>query len=482
MQRFFHKASLAALASLCIYGSYATFWNIFVYATDTGWVRIAAAAAAAVALLWFLWRQRDRLETLLTRAGDRLAGISWTRWLLIVLPLALGARVIWFLAFPAEPHSDGLTYLEFADSLLAGEYGNEVRKAYWPPGFPLTLTPFVAVIADYKHAAFAHDLVFTVFFIAYFSALCRQLLTDGSAKLVLLIACLWPELATITTAMKEYQVTVFLAGAAFHYLRATTGRPSPAARRGWHALASGLLIGAGALTQPGTALLIGVLAIALIILAQGLKRTAIAIGAAVIGMVLVISPWTVRNYLVLDAFVPISTTSGSVLYRANHDLANAGFLKLDVPYWELGEVAQSARLAADARAWIAENPGKFAELVIRKQLNFLGRHAAGLYWSVRHEPLVSDAVYGGMRLVLALFSLALYGLIAVRIAAGRWHGSFPYILFTAGAFTYLLLVDSLFEAGGRHFVPLVALLLPVAFGRRRPDEPAGLVERRSPVL
>ncbi len=463
-QRFWSTASHAVLALLAVYGLYASLWAIVGRAIGANTFSAIGTAVATAAILLALWRMRAWLEQALDRAGQALTVIPWSRWLLIVLVGGIAARLIWFVIFPAEPVSDGRTYLRLAEGLLSGTYGTASARAHWPPGLPLGLMPAVALFGPTKEAAVAHNMLLTVVFLAYTAGIARRVLTEGSARLVLLVALVWPALVTHGgLASKEFQVTALLVGATYHYLRvATGGRDEP---RWWiHAWVGGVLIGLAALTQTGMMLVLAIMAIAWIALGQGLLRSGTAIALSLFGFMLVMAPWTLRNYAVFDEFVLVSTNSGSVAYRANHDLANGGYLSLDVPYGELGEVEQSRQLRRDAHAWIADNPDKFARLAVLKQLNLLGEHGSGLYATLRHAPIVSDQTYAVLRMAVVALGGALYALIAVRSAALRWHGSLSFPIFLTGAWTYVFLVHSLYEAGDRHLLQLVALMLIFAVG------------------
>lgn len=124
----------------------------------------------------------------------------------------------------------------------------------------------------------------------------------------------------IYPALLEYQgmlmgeplAATLLSGAVLAMLWAAEGR-----RERW--LPAGLLLGALVLVRPEY-LGIGVL-LAVVVLAwdrdewrTGLVNAAILLG----GIVLVVAPWTVRNAVVLDRFVPVSTGGGQVLFAGSY--------------------------------------------------------------------------------------------------------------------------------------------------------------------
>lgn len=94
--------------------------------------------------------------------------------------------------------------------------------------------------------------------------------------------------------------------------------PSPAPpARGW--LLAGLLLGALALVRPeylGVSVLIAL--VVLVWERREWRRGVVSAGALLVGVVLVVAPWTVRNAVVLDRFVPVSTGGGQVLFAGSY--------------------------------------------------------------------------------------------------------------------------------------------------------------------
>jgi hypothetical protein len=95
-----------------------------------------------------------------------------------------------------------------------------------------------------------------------------------------------------------------------------TRRQDPRAR--W--FVPGMLLGALALTRPEYLAIS--LPVAVVIFARGGRanwRICLAQAAIVVaGLVLVVAPWTVRNAIALDRFVPISTGGGQVLFAGSY--------------------------------------------------------------------------------------------------------------------------------------------------------------------
>jgi hypothetical protein len=79
---------------------------------------------------------------------------------------------------------------------------------------------------------------------------------------------------------------------------------------GW-AVAAGLLVGLAALTRSSGALLAVPLIVAIAARPPGRRLLGVAVFAA--AAVLIVAPWTLRNAVVLGAFVPVSTETGPTL-------------------------------------------------------------------------------------------------------------------------------------------------------------------------
>jgi hypothetical protein len=92
-----------------------------------------------------------------------------------------------------------------------------------------------------------------------------------------------------------------------------------------------------------------------------------------------IVPWTVRNYLVFNDFIPISTNGGVNLWQGNNALANGGRVEVSPDTWlgpdppsslegwaDLTERESEQRFQAAAISWIRSHPEQFFSLLPQK--------------------------------------------------------------------------------------------------------------------
>jgi 4-amino-4-deoxy-L-arabinose transferase-like glycosyltransferase len=106
-----------------------------------------------------------------------------------------------------------------------------------------------------------------------------------------------------------------------------------------------------------------------------------------LGLVLTLTPWTLRNYVRIGEFIPVTTQTGWVLYAANgfHTEYPVSRLEAGATGWdyELGSAAPlDGRSAVDgdregrrlAFAFIREHPAAFLALAVRKVRIFWGTY------------------------------------------------------------------------------------------------------------
>ena len=151
--------------------------------------------------------------------------------------------------------------------------------------------------------------------------------------------------------------------------RATRWRPA------W-ALLAGIVTGAAVLVRPSWSLYLPLLLAIWLVVGQGSLKVKLGGSAwVVVGLVLVMAPWWVRNASIHGKFVPSALWMGASLYDGINPQATGAsdmnFLN-DPEFWPLDEETQDQLLSARALAFARENPGRVAWLAVIK---------AGRFWS-----------------------------------------------------------------------------------------------------
>jgi 4-amino-4-deoxy-L-arabinose transferase-like glycosyltransferase len=256
-----------------------------------------------------------------------------------------------------------------------------------------------------------------------------------------IIAALYPELYIYDGWLYSESLYIFLLLALCYGLYRLQRNPED--NRLWLWIVCGLLLGLLSLTRPNGMIVPGLLfvwAIMLVWLKRMAWRTTLkgVVVATLIAFAL-IAPWTLRNYLVSHAFVPVATGEGIVLLGAYNDavLTEPGFEALWInplksnpevakPYplytcTAACEVAQDESYRAHAEEWIEGHLSSMPYLLTFHFLNMWqpDTHESDLPTDRFPQQLSSQIVLVMMRTFpVAIFILAALGLI---VTIRRWR-------------------------------------------------------------
>ncbi|MBX6311984.1 MAG: 4-amino-4-deoxy-L-arabinose transferase, partial [Isosphaeraceae bacterium] len=216
-------------------------------------------------------------------------------------------------------------------------------------------------------------------------------------------------------------------------------------RGGWLALGVGLLSGAAILVRPSWALFIPLM-LAAWITAVGQERRAAALRNAalvVLGVVLVMAPWWVRNARVLGRFVPTALWMGASLYDGLNPSAtgasNMGFLA-DPEIRALDEPTQDAALRSRALAFARSYPARVLRLAALK---------AARFWSP--WPNTDTLRAPGIAILSAIIVIPFYVLLLIGIGDRRRDARALILLL--GPLLYFAAVHLVFVSSIRYRIP-----------------------------
>jgi 4-amino-4-deoxy-L-arabinose transferase-like glycosyltransferase len=244
--------------------------------------------------------------------------------LTLVLLLGLGLRVneAWQ---GRDPVFDAAAYAKIADNLNEGRGFTLGPSATQPasnysPGIPLVVTGLYKLAGGVheRTARLALALLGTLS-VLFTYLIGRRLSGPGAGLIGAAAVAIYPALLEYQgMLMGEPLAATLLAAAVLASLWADAPRPSEPARVRW--LVPGMLLGALALVRPeylGVALLVS-----LVVLVRDRRgdwpRTLVQALLVLAGVAVIVVPWTVRNAVALDRFVPISTGGGQVLFAGTY--------------------------------------------------------------------------------------------------------------------------------------------------------------------
>ena len=402
-----------------------------------------------------------------------------------IVLLGLGLRLDYAIRAPQHPVDDARAYGRIARAVFEGEGFTQGRDfqylqpaSNYQPGLPLLVAGIYEVrgAADEEAARILLALLSSLA-VPFAFLLGRRLAGPGAGLIAAVPMAVYPALLEYGgMLMTEPVGTALLAGALLLYLRCFDSS------RMWPWPATGLAIGALAMLRPEYLLFIAVLPlVALLRLrrASPLDRRRIAQAALMAGCaLLVILPWTVRNFVEFDRIVPISTGGGQVLYegsylRAGPDPEAIGPDLLSRYPWirrqlgpRQGPIYRGQAVAALAAR---RHPGENTDTA-------LTRMAIDAYWDAAvHEPLRlagflagkawfawTDPVRGVMRMPLwRALQIALLLAAGVGLAWGLARRRFDVVAI-AIVLLVVTLVQAIFIASPRRTLALLPLLSALA--------------------
>lgn len=375
-----------------------------------------------------------------------------------ILVLGLGLRLdnAWK---GRDPVFDAGAYATIAANLDRGEGFTLGRAATQPasnysPGLPLFAAGLYRLSGGVHERLARIVLALLGTFAVLFTYLIGRRLSGPTAGLIGAAAI------AIYPALLEYQgmlmgeplATALLSGAVLAMFWAADGR-----RRRW--LLPGLSFGALTLVRPEY--LVVTVLIALVVALRDWRRLLPSAAILLAGAAVIVAPWTIRNAIALDRFVPVSTGGGQVLFAGSYlpsggdpEKVGAEVVERHPELFEPGAVRRLrleqtlARLAAHRypgtetdealarmgreRLWddVTEEPLEYAGFVAAK---------VGRIWAHGPRDVMREPVWELLHWLLVVSGLT--GLVALALQR-RWEALLLATIFLAVTAICALLVAS----------------------------------------
>lgn len=455
----FRFAGLAALGLLLIFPLYK--------GRPEGWIPLLLSAGAAG-----LCGAR-RAAGMRKAAGRLLDDLPTGAFLGLALGLPALLQVGLVLWLRPAPSFDGLFVLQEAAHLARA--GQMSSLTYYAPGQIWYYAILFKVFGATPLVAQLGQLPLFLGMILALHAIARRILPPESARGATLAMAFYPSMVlyALVTPYYFYLYTLMILVMVGRWL--TVAREEGGAGAGF---LGGLAAGFGSLTK----------AVLLVAPAQALafwllnarsffqRRAWAAWMAFLLGMVIVIAPWALRNRQVFGEPVLVCTSGPLVLWSANNPDSDGLYSPLpDTTRIETpAEMLRHMRYCRDqAKAWILFQPGAFLRLAARKLLHTWGTETSYVELiNHRGEPIprldqvlrfLAQAGWGTLAFLWAFVSLR--ALIQRRRAT-------PVELATAILVLSKWAIYSFYEGGARHHLPVVPMLiLYVVSELARPRDP-----------
>jgi 4-amino-4-deoxy-L-arabinose transferase-like glycosyltransferase len=394
------------------------------------------------------------------------------RDLLVLGGTAFVLRLAWVLVYgrvnPPDGSINDTSFYEFTSASLAhgsGYTGLEFQPtAGWPPGLPFVVSLLYRVFGERLSLALALNVVLATATVVLIYLAAERMFGRRGARTAAGVFTILPGPLYMTGLFLSETMFIFvLAG----FLLLAVSLPE----RRWTPIVLGVALGLAALVR-GEGFLMAIIPLAMwwghVPRAVLLRRGAVML----VAMALTIVPWTIRNAVVMDAFIPVSNNANWTLASGHSDEANGGEVQTpgSGPGESAGEAERARELRKDAVSWAIHHPLKELGLIPRK-LVALNQGSGGsiggwlnagprYQWQLGESSIIVFTVladaFGYFLLFAALASLVLIG------GRGLWR-MHPGM---QGVLAYLALAlfnyGVIYYGGWRYRIPMELFMVLVA--------------------
>ena len=295
---------------------------------------------------------------------------SELKLLVVLFVLALAIRSAYFFVNKGGnplfelPILDGLFHHDWARRIVAGDlWGDEVF--FRAPLYPYVLALFYAVSdSSIAFATYLQHVIGSLSVVLVY-LLARRFFSPGVSLVAALIAALYWPLIYFEGDLLIVTLIVFLDLAALVIFCMAVERHGVA----WF-LATGVVLGLSAIARPSILIFVAVVPVALFWVGKprAWRRQTLLVIA---GLMIVITPVLVRNYVVGRDFVPIASQGGVNFYIGNNPQSNGSQAMVPGTAWDLHGTFQGAIDLAEQEAGGPLKPSQVSSHYFRKGIGFI---------------------------------------------------------------------------------------------------------------
>jgi 4-amino-4-deoxy-L-arabinose transferase-like glycosyltransferase len=402
-------------------------------------------------------------------SGIRLLFRQQQTWLVLIFLLALVLRLAWSFYADADPRyvwrfdmsiydyqtqqlADGNGYIDYQ--------GNPT--AHWPPGYPMTLAPLYYLFDNNTLSAPMLNVVLGGATVLLLYLLGSRLFNRRVGLTAALLLALFPNQVFFSSlTLTETLFTTILVLILVLVVYLMLGQRAP---RLWQVGLTGALIGYAALVRGESLLLMAFIVPALLLRWRSWRRVLTYAAVLLVGMAVIIAPWTVRNVVRMKSFILISTSGTEAFWVGHHPGADGRITGFDVgfryePLTNPEREVKINEVALDeALSFIRHHPLEDIELIPSKLFFLYKDDGSSMHWVQLEEftiPPQAGAFFGGLASVYYWVAL-----LVAAVGARAWFSlREPGKALLVGAVVYWTLIFGVVFFGDNRFhFPIIPIL------------------------
>lgn len=320
--------------------------------------------------------------TLWTGVEERLVLSAIFLLALLVRLVVVGGTVGFHTSALAEGTSDSRIHIALVEGLLSGRgYSLESPTAITPPLYIFFLAGLYRLF-DAPAAVRLAQVALGAIGCLMLYAIGRKVFGQTTGLIAAGLLSLYPLAAYLAGLHLTENLFLFLVLLVIWQSFRVAERPTALTVAGL-----GVLIGLTALTRAAFVAFIPFLFVWTVSVWGGRSpQTYGVFGLAAVSAMLVILPWTIRNYLTLGAIVPVQSNGGMVFWAGNNPHADGGLVWPTRETWtatrppddnqygwrDLAPAEENRLYIRTALSWMREHPGDYMRLLGHKVLRLYG--------------------------------------------------------------------------------------------------------------
>lgn len=275
------------------------------------------------------------------------------------------------------------------------------------------------------------------------------------------VVALCPSLVISSGGLGHETTVIFLQLALFALVSKAAEHP------GWRwAFLCGVVAGAATLIRPTMIIFPVLLTAGLLVAGYSMRRTIRIAVIAALSMLVIVGPWTARNYVRYGAFCPVSANLGWVMLSSNHPSSDGIFMETAAIGGGMNPVAHDRHQMKLALQAIRDNPVLFLQRVFKRVVFLWGAETSIVDGVLGVSSKLERHVSRALTQVVWAWLVAAWCIASIRTARSPVLQKPAALLFIQWSLLVAVL-HAVMEPAARHhmaLVPLIAALALPAYG------------------